>query len=447
MDKSSFGPSLFGKASELKKRLWFTLLALIVYRLGTFIPLPGVDVTALKSFFEGNGGGGNIIGMFDMFTGGALSRMTIFALNIMPYISASIIISLMSSVSKELGNLRKEGESGRQKLNQYTRYLTVLICIVQAYFISVGLESLTNNQGENAVMISAGFFRFSTVVSLLGGTMFVVWLGEQITSRGVGQGSSLIIFTGIIANLPSAIFKTLQMGKTGALAPLTIVFIIVMVLALIALIVFVERAQRRIVIHYPKRQMMMGYSQSENSHMPLKLNTSGVLPPIFASSILSLPILAGRFVSADAPTWLNTILINMQPGQPVYMGVFALMIAFFAFFYTAVVFNPEETAENLKNYGGYISGVRPGKNTAEYLDHVLTRITVFGAFYLVLISLVPNFLITQLNVPFYLGGTTLLIVCNVAMDTVAQIQSHLIANQYENLMKKGNKIKIKRKWR
>jgi preprotein translocase subunit SecY len=446
MRAPSLDYSSFAKSSELKDKILFTLLVLIVYRVGTFIPLPGVDVTVVSDFFAGQGEGG-VVGMFDVFTGGALSRMTIFALNILPYISASIIISLMSSVSKELGNLRKEGASGRQKLNQYTRYLTVLICAVQAYFMAVGLESLTNSAGDPAVIIGSSVFRFSTVISLVGGTLLVVWMGEQITARGIGRGPSLIIFTGIVSGIPGAIAKTFEMGGVGSLSPLAIIGVMVLIIGLIGVIVFVERSHRPVNIHYPKRQMMPGMSQADKSHMPLKINTSGVLPPIFAATLLNIPVVVTRFLGSTGYDWLDSILNSLQRGNTGYMVLYALLIIFFSFFYTAVVFNTEETAENLKNHGGYIPGIRPGKNTAEYLDFVLTRVTTIGAFYLVVICLAPDFLIQQLNIPFYLSGTSLLIVSTVIMDTISQIQSHMLAQQYEQLMKSGNKVKIRRKWR
>ena len=424
----------FNKATELKKRLWFTLGALIVYRLGTFIPLPGIDPTVLEDIFRQNQGG--ILGMFDMFAGGALSRMTIFALNIMPYISASIIMQLMTAVSPQLEAMKKEGEVGRKKINQYTRYLTVLICAMQAYGISVGLEGMTSSSGA-AVADPGAFFRFSIVITLIGGTIFLMWLGEQITARGVGNGISLIIFAGIVANLPQALVGTLELGRTGALSTGFIIFLLLMSVVVIYFIVFVERAQRRILIQYPKRQRGNKMTGGESSHLPLKLNTAGVIPPIFASSILLMPITVISFSAGQGPEWLSTVAAYLGRGQPVYLLLYISMVVFFAFFYTAVVFNPEETADNLKKHGGFIPGIRPGKNTSAYLDKVLTRLTCVGAGYLAIICLLPELLISQYSVPFYFGGTSLLIVVTVTMDTVAQVQSHLLAHQYEGLIKKS----------
>lgn len=424
----------FAKATELKKRIWFTLGALIVYRLGTFVPLPGIDPTILQDMFNQTGGG--ILGMFDMFAGGALSRMTIFALNIMPYISASIIMQLMTAVSPTLEAMKKEGETGRKKINQYTRYLTVIICIFQAYGISVGLEGMSSG---NAVAVEnpGWFFRLTVVITLTGGTVFLMWLGEQITARGVGNGISLIIFAGIIAELPSALAGTLDLGRTGALSTAIIIGLLVMSVVVIFGIVFVERAQRRILIQYPKRQRGNKMMGGETSHLPLKVNTAGVIPPIFASSLLLLPITVIQFSAGTGPQWMNDVAALLGPGQPAYLIIYISMIVFFAFFYTAVVFNPADTADNLKKYGGFIPGIRPGKNTANYLDWVLTRLTVVGAIYLALVCLLPEILRAQYAVPFYFGGTSLLIVVTVTMDTVTQVQSHLLAHQYEGLIKKS----------
>jgi len=424
----------FAKATELKKRIWFTLGALIVYRLGTFVPLPGIDPTILQDLFNQTGGG--ILGMFDMFAGGALSRMTIFALNIMPYISASIIMQLMSAVSPTLEAMKKEGETGRKKINQYTRYLTLVICIMQAYGISVGLEGM-NSGGAVAVADPGWFFRLTVVITLTGGTMFLMWLGEQITARGVGNGISLIIFAGIVAELPSALAGTLDLGRTGALSTAIILGLLVMSVIVIFGIVFVERAQRRILIQYPKRQRGNKMMGGETSHLPLKVNTAGVIPPIFASSLLLLPITIIQFSAGSGPAWMNDIAAILGPGQPLYLLIYVSMIVFFAFFYTAVVFNPAETADNLKKYGGFIPGIRPGKNTANYLDWVLTRLTVVGALYLAAVCILPEILRAQYAVPFYFGGTSLLIVVTVTMDTVTQVQSHLLAHQYEGLIKKS----------
>lgn len=421
--------SSFSKATELKQRIWFALLALMVYRLATYLPLPGIDPVALEQMFNQNQGG--ILGMLDLFNGGAIQRMSVIALGIMPYISASIIMQLAQSMSPQLKELKQQGEAGRRKLNQMTRYGTVLLCIVQAYAIATGLES--------GIAIEPGmFFRMTTVITLVGGTMFLVWLGEQITARGIGNGISLIIFAGIVAQLPSAIVSTLDMSSKGTLGgPLVIVALLVMVVAVIAGIVFVERAQRRLLIQYPKRQQANGMSQGEQSHMPLKLNTAGVIPPIFASSLLMMPMSLAGFASSDSPDWVTTATALLGPGQPLYMLFYVIGIVFFCFFYTALVFNPEETADNLKKYGGFIPGIRPGKNTAKYLDYVLTRLTVVGAIYLCVICLLPEVLRAQYAIPFYFGGTSLLIVVNVTMDTVGQIHSHLMAHQYEGLMKKS----------
>ena len=420
----------FAKATELKKRIWFTLGALIVYRLGTYVPLPGIDAEAFGQLFQQQAGG--ILGMFNMFAGGAVERMSIFALNIMPYISASIIIQLMTAVSPTLETLKKEGESGRKKLNQYTRYLTVALAVVQSYGLAVALE------GAGGAVIDPGlFFRVSTVITMVGGTMFLMWLGEQITSRGVGNGISLIIFAGIVAALPGAIAQLLDLGRTGAISTIFIIFLLMMAVGVVAFIVFMERAQRRLLVQYPKRQVGNKMTGGESSHLPLKLNTSGVIPPIFASSLLLLPATFTGFSGGQGPDWLGTVTAYLAHGAPLYMILYAALIIFFCFFYTAIVFNPVETADNLKKYGGFIPGIRPGKNTADYLDFVLTRLTVAGAAYLTLVCLLPEFLIANYSVPFYFGGTSLLIVVTVTMDTVAQIHSHLLAHQYEGLIKKA----------
>ncbi|MGE0746589.1 MAG: preprotein translocase subunit SecY [Rhodospirillales bacterium] len=424
----------FAKATELKKRIWFTLGALIVYRLGTYIPLPGIDPSILSEIFRQNAGG--ILGMFDMFAGGALGRMTIFALNIMPYISAAIIVQLLTAISPKFEALKKEGESGRKKLNQYTRYGTVFLAALQAYGIAIGLEGMTGSLGP-AVHDPGLYFRIVTVVTLVGGTMFLMWLGEQITQRGVGNGISLIIFAGIVANLPHAMVQTLELGRTGAMSALFIIILIVLALAVITFVVFMERAQRRVLVQYPKRQVGNKMFGGESSHIPLKINTAGVIPPIFASSLLLLPATVAGFSRGTGPEWLNLITAYLGHGQPLYLALYAFMIIFFAFFYTSVVFNPTETADNLKKYGGFIPGIRPGKNTAEHLDYILTRLTVVGALYLTAVSIMPEILISQYSVPFYFGGTSLLIVVTVTMDTVAQVQSHLLAHQYEGLIKKS----------
>jgi preprotein translocase subunit SecY len=428
---SNLNFAAFAKAEDLKKRIWFTVGALLVYRLGTYIPLPGINPDAFAQAFNNQSGG--VLGMFNMFSGGAVQRMAIFALGIMPYISASIIMQLMTSVVPSLEALKKEGEQGRKVINQYTRYGTVLLAAVQAYGISIGLES-----GSGIVADPGWFFRLSCVITLTGGTIFLMWLGEQITARGIGNGISLIIFSGIVANLPSAISHTLELGRTGALSTGIILAIIVFAVAVVALIVFFERAQRRLLIQYPKRQVGNRMFQGDTSHLPLKLNTSGVIPPIFASSLLLLPAtIAGFSQTTSLPGWASSILAALGHGQPLYMVFYGAMIVFFAFFYTAIVFNPKDTADQLKKHSGFIPGYRPGERTAEYIDYVLTRITVIGALYLVVICMIPEFLISATGVPFYLGGTSLLIVVSVTLDTVAQIQGHLIAHQYEGLIKKS----------
>ena len=434
--------SAFGKAEELKKRLWFTIMALIVFRLGTYIPLPGINPQVLADMFSRNQNG--ILGMFNMFSGGALERMTIFALNIMPYISASIILQLAQSVVPSLMALKKEGEAGHRKIVHYTKILTVFITIIQGYGIAVGLESVSGANGSSAVMIDSFVFRFSTIISLVGGTMFIVWLGDQITERGVGNGSSLIITVGIIANIPNALAQTFELGRAGQMSLFTIAMLLIMALALIYLIVFVERAQRKIIIQYPKRQMGMRMMSVENSHLPLKINPTGVIPPIFASSLLLLPITIANISAEHGPSWVQTLSQLLSHGQPLYLTLYALLILFFTFFYTSVVFNPTETADNLKKHGGFIAGIRPGKNTADYLDYVITRLTMVASVYLVCLCILPEILISKLGVPFVLGGTTLLIVVQVTMDFVSQIQSHLFAYQYEGLLKKAALVKKKR---
>ena len=420
------------KAKELRKRILFTLGALIVYRLGTYIPLPGIDPTALASLIEQNQQG--ILGMFNTFAGGAVSRMAIFALNIMPYITASIIMQLMTAVVPSLEAIKKDGEAGRKKINQYTRYGTVVLAAVQAFAIAAGLE------GSQGVVLDPGwFFRATTVITLVGGTVFLMWLGEQITARGVGNGISLIIFAGIVAELPGALAGMFELGSTGALQAPILIAIILMVPVVIAIVVFFERAQRRLLVQYPKRQVGNKMFGGDSSHLPLKLNTAGVIPPIFASSILLMPLTVANFSGPSSTDGgiLSFLTANLGHGQPLYLALYVTMIVFFAFFYTAVVFNPTDTADNLKRNGGFVPGIRPGKNTADYLDYVLTRLTVIGAAYLAIVCILPEILIANLSVPFYLGGTTLLIVVTVTMDTVTQIQSHLIAHQYEGLIKKS----------
>jgi len=422
--------SALAKAQELKARIWFTLGALLVYRLGTYIPLPGIDPAAWEQIFRTQSGG--ILGMFNMFSGGGIHRMAIFALNIMPYISASIIIQLMTTVSKSLEQLKKEGEQGRKLMNQYTRYLTVVLAAFQAYGIAVGLES-----AGQAVTDPGMFFRLSTVITLTGGTVFLMWLGEQVTSRGIGNGISLIILSGIVAELPTALYNMLELGRQGALSTGLILVVIVMAVAVIMFIVFMERAQRRLLIQYPKRQVGNRMFEGQSSHLPLKLNTSGVIPPIFASSLLLLPTTVANFNAGQLPDWMTTVTTQLAHGRPLFLVLYVGLIIFFAFFYTAVVFNPTETADNLKKHGGFIPGIRPGERTAEYIDYVLSRITVVGAAYLALVCLIPEILISYASVPFYFGGTSLLIVVSVTMDTVAQVQGYLLAHQYEGLIKKS----------
>jgi preprotein translocase subunit SecY len=433
----------FAKATDLKKRLWFTLGALIVFRLLSFVPLPGIDPRALNDLFSRTQGG--VLDFFNMFSGGSLQRMSLIALGVMPYITATIVMQLATTMSPQLAALKKEGESGRKKINQYTRYGTVFLCAIQGYFTAVGLETWGASEGHSAVLDPGMMFRISVVTSLVGGTMFLMWLGEQITSRGIGNGVSLIIMAGIVANLPQALAQMFEGGRSGSLDPLVIMTIVVLALVLVLFICFMERAQRRVLIQYPKRQTARGQIQQERSHLPLKVNTAGVIPPIFASSLLLMPLTVAQFLGQRAQgqtesTW-NDILLTvtgyLQHGAPLYMFLYGAGIAFFCFFYTSVVFNPEETADNLKKYGGFIPGIRPGKRTEEYLEYVLTRVTVVGAAYLVVICLLPEFLIARAGIPFYLGGTSLLIVVNVTMDTVTQIQSHLIAHQYGDLIKKA----------
>jgi preprotein translocase subunit SecY len=422
--------SSFAKADELKKRIWFTLGALVVYRLGTYIPLPGIDPNVWEQVFKSQAGG--ILGVFNMFSGGGINRMAVFALNIMPYISASIIIQLLQTVSPQLEALKKEGEAGRKIINQYTRYLTVVLAAFQAYGIAVGL------QGAGNVVSNPGmFFLLSTAVTLTGGTMFLMWLGEQVTSRGIGNGISLIIMAGIVAELPSAIANTLELGRQGALSTVVILAILIMAVVVIAVIVFVERAQRRLLIQYPKRQVGNRMFEGQSSHLPLKLNTSGVIPPIFASSLLLLPTTIASFNAGKGPEWFQWLTTQLGHGRPLFLILYLALIVFFTFFYTAIVFNPTETADNLKKHGGFIPGIRPGERTAEYIDYVLSRITVVGAIYLAAVCLVPEILISYAAVPFYLGGTSLLIVVSVTMDTVAQVQGYMLAHQYEGLIRKS----------
>jgi preprotein translocase subunit SecY len=433
--------SKFGQATELKKRLWFTIGALIVFRFLSHVPLPGVDPRALATLYDTTRGG--VLDFFNTFSGGSLERMSLIALGVMPYITASIVIQLSTSLSPKLAAIKKEGESGRKRLNQYTRYGTVFLTAIQGYFIAVGLESWGASSGVSAVVEPGMIFRVACVISLIGGTMFLMWLGEQITSRGVGNGVSLIIMAGIVSQLPKALVNLFEGGRTGSMSPITILLIVAMAFALVLFICFMERAQRRVLIQYPKRQTARGVMQGDKSFLPLKINTANVIPPIFASSLLLMPLtivqFAGQQVAGES-AWGDFVLMittSLQHGSPLYMTLYGLGIIFFAFFYTAVVFNPEETAENLKRHGGFIPGIRPGKNTETYLDYVLTRITVIGAAYLTLICLIPEFMTARLGLSLALGGTSLLIVVNVTMDTVTQIQSHLLAHQYGDLIKKA----------
>ena len=436
----------FSKATELKKRIWFTLGALVLFRFLSFVPMPGIDPRAMAALFETQRGG--VLDFFNTFSGGSLERMSIIALGVMPYITASIVVQLAASLYAPWQALKKEGETGRKKLNQYTRYLTVLLTTVQGYWIAVGLESLGAAQGISAVVDPGMMFRVAATISLVGGTLFLMWIGEQITSRGIGNGVSLIIMAGIVATLPTALAQLFEGGRSGTMDPMLVATIVLLAVGLVLFICFVERAQRRVPIQYPKRQTARGMMQAERSHLPIKINIAGVIPPIFASSLLLMPLtilqMAGAQSNPDSGDWLITVSTWLQHGSPLYLFLYGAGIAFFCFFYSAVQFNSEETAENLKRHGGFIPGIRPGKATETYFDHLISRVTVVGAAYLVLICLIPEILFSQAGVPFYLGGTSLLIVVNVTMDTVAQIQSHLIAHQYGDLIKKA-KLKTSRK--
>src|SRR6201992_923387 len=421
----------FAKADELKKRIWFTLGALIIYRLGTYIPLPGIDPAAFEANFVGHKQG--VLELFNMFSGGAVQRMAIFALNIMPYISASIIISLLTSVVPSLETLKKEGEAGRKVINQYTRWLCVVLAMFQAYVIAIGLEGRAGIVSEPGIL-----FRVSTILTLTGGTMFLVWLGEQITSRGVGNGSSLLIFFRVVARPPQSLIQLFELGRQCSISTGLVLGVLVMAVVIIAFIVFMERAQRRVPITYPRRQVGNKMYEGQSLFLPLKLNTAGVIPPIFASSLLLLPTTVANFAQGSTSSGiLSTVSALLGRGSALYLILYAALILFFAFFYTATVFNPSDTADNLKKHGGFIPGVRPGDRAAQYIEKVLTRITVLGALYLAVICLLPEWLISYAALPFYFGGTSLLIVVNVTMDTVAQIHGHLQAHQYEGLIRKA----------
>ncbi len=431
----------FSKATELRQRIWFTIGALVVFRFLSFVPLPGVNPLILGQLYDNARGG--ILDLFNTFSGGSLERMSLIALGVMPYITASIVVQLAGSLHPTLAAMKKEGASGRQKLNQYTRYGTVFLCAIQGWFLASGLESFAAQNGLAAVVNPGPMFRVGAVISLVGGTMFLLWLGEQITSRGIGNGVSLIIMAGIVAQFPSFVGNFFEGGRTGSISPGLIVGFSLMIVALILLICFMERAQRQLLIQYPKRATQRGMMQADRSHLPLKLNTAGVIPPIFASSLLLLPLTISQFAGnsvrpgSTSGEIIQSLNFYLAPGQPLYLLLYAIGIIFFCFFYTAVVFNPEDTAENLKKNGGFIPGIRPGKRTEEYLDYVLTRITVVGAIYLTLVCVLPEYVIRQTGIPLFLGGTSLLIVVNVTVDTIAQIQSHLLAHQYGDLIKKA----------
>lgn len=425
----------FLKAEDLKKRILFTLGALIIFRIGTYIPIPGINPNIIYEFTQKNING--IFGILDMFSGGAMGRMTIFSLNIMPYITSSIILQLMSSIIPSLENLKKDGETGRNKINQYTRYLTVLLAIIQSLGISLGLEHIVGTSGK-AVVDSGLLFKFTTVLTLTGGTLFVVWLGEQITSRGIGNGASIIIYSGIVANLPQALISMLELGRTGMISVITLIFILIMIALVIAYIVFIERAQRKLIIQYPKRQILINKpAVSQTSYLPLKLNSSGVIPPIFSSSLLLLPMTFVGFSGSSSDSFLGNVARAFSHGKPIYILCYIGLIIFFSFFYIAIVFNPSETAENLRKSGAYLPGIRPGNPTAQFIDYVLTRLTLIGSIYLSSICIIPEIILSQTSLPFYFGGTSLLIVVSVTTDTISQIQSYMIAHQYEGLIKKA----------
>jgi len=426
-----------GKLTELKQRLLFVLGALLVFRIGTHIPVPGIDPVALAQLFEQQRG--TILDMFNMFSGGALQRFSVLALGIMPYISASIIIQLLTKVSPKLEQLSKEGASGKRKITQYTRMATLVLATFQAFGVAVMLESQVA-PGNIPVVVDPGLiFRLTTAVTLVTGTMFLMWLGEQVTERGIGNGISMIIFAGIVAGLPRAIGGTLELASTGELSPILVLVLFALVLLVTAFVIYVERGQRRITVNYAKRQQGRKMYAAQSSHLPLKVNMAGVIPPIFASSIILFPAtLGGWFGSAEGLGWLQDIAATMSPGQPLYVALYAIAIVFFCFFYTALMFNPRETADNLKKSGAFVPGIRPGEQTARYIDGILGRLTLAGAIYITLVCLLPEFLILSWNVPFYFGGTSLLIIVVVVMDFMAQLQAHLMSHQYESLMKKAN---------
>lgn len=425
----------FREAKDLQKRIWFTLLALIVCRIGTYIPLPGVNPGVIAEFLNQNKGG--FVGVLDMFSGGAIGRMTMFSLGIVPYISSSIIVQLMGSVFPSFEALKKEGEAGRKKLGLYTRYGAIGLAAIQAFGIAAGLEHLSGQSGA-AVTIPGALFRIMTVLTLTGSTMFLVWVGDQITSRGIGNGTSLIIYAGIVANLPSALSRTLAFGREGAISLPVILIILLGIVGVVCFVVFMERAQRRIPIQYPKRQMSVGMpAVAQTTHLPLKLNSSGVIPPIFASSLLSLPMMFATFMKISDDSWLRWFTRILERTNPVYILTYVALVVFFAYFYTALMFNPEETADNLRKSGSYIPGIRPGKQTAEYIDYMLTRLTTVGALYLSAVCVIPEYVVTKFSLPFFVGGTSILIVVSVTIDTISQIQSHLMAHQYEGLIRKA----------
>jgi preprotein translocase subunit SecY len=427
--------SSLGRAAELRSRIFFVFIVLIFYKFGSYVPLPGINSLALSEFSAVQAEG--VLGMFNMFTGGALGRMSVFALNIMPYITASIIMQLMTVISTNIAALKNEGDQGRKKINQYTRYLTVVLALVQGYGIAVGVEQVQTSHGS-LVAIPGIYFRLLSMISLTGGTVLVMWMAEQINQRGIGNGSSLIIFSGIVSGLPSALAAFFDLGRTGAISTLFIVSIFFICIAMVSFIVFMEKSQRRVLVNYPRRQVGNKVYGGDSTHLPLKLNTAGVIPAIFASSLLLFPLtIAGFSNTYEVGSWKQYISIYLSHGKPLYIALYAFLIGFFCFFYTSIIFNPDETAENLRKNGGVVLGYRPGKHTSDHLDYILTRITILGAIYMIIICVVPEILISKFSIPFYLGGTSLLIVVNVVIDLFTQIQTHLLSTQYESLMKKA----------